>query len=113
MYKFIVNDNGLSGEIFFHGNLTVKNALKIKESLSEAFDRVRELFINHNEATGFDIAYIQLLVGLHNSAALLGKTIKWSYPKLFITFIKDAGLSGCHCLTNTELINEWAEYENE
>ncbi|MGA7720579.1 MAG: hypothetical protein WCA84_05310 [Ignavibacteriaceae bacterium] len=112
MYECKINENGISGEIVFQGSLTIKNAASIKECLSDVLFKVQDLFIDHNNASEFDIIYMQLLVALYNSATLYNKTVKWSYPKLFITYVKDAGLSGIKCLTNNEIDKKFIEANN-
>jgi anti-anti-sigma regulatory factor len=111
MYECTVKENGTMGEIVFHGSLTIQNALSIKKSFSDILLKVQELFIDHNNSTEFDAMYLQLLIALHNSASLLNKKVKWSYPVLFTTYVKDSGLSGIKCLTNNE--NEYLELKNE
>ena len=109
MYDLIVNENGETGEIVFHGSLTIQNAFLIKEGLLNAIEKVRELSINHSDVTGFDITYLQLLISLHNSTAILGKTIKVDHTKPFIAFVHDSGLSGYECLLKDS--GTGAEYE--
>ena len=109
MYEFLVKEDGITGEIVFHGALTIQNAISIKKSFLDAIEKVKELSINHNDVTGFDITYIQLLVTLHYSAAMSGKTIRLIYSKPFIAFVKDSGLSGYKYLVNEEVENPSAE----
>ena len=102
MYELLVKDNGLSGGIVFHGPLTIQNALPIKECLLDAIEKVNILSIDHYDATGFDITYLQILITLHYSTAKLGKTIKLIYSKTFVAFVKDSGLSGYKYLVDED-----------
>jgi anti-anti-sigma regulatory factor len=113
MYECTVKENGSMGKIVFQGSLTIQNALSIKKCFSDVLIKVQELFIDHNNSTEFDTMYLQLLIALHNSASLHNKKVKWSYPKLFTTYVKDSGLSAIKCLTNNENDNEYLEVKNE
>jgi len=103
MHELLISDNGSRGVIVFHGSLTIQNAVSIKECLLDALEKVTDLSIDHNDATGYDITYIQLLITLRNSAAILGKSISINSSKSFIAFVKDSGLANYKFLLNNEV----------
>jgi hypothetical protein len=113
MYEYKINENGITGEIVFQGSLTIKNSASIKECLTGLLFKVQEIIIDHDNASEFDINYMQLLVALNFDATLDKKSVKWNYPKLFTTYVKDAGLSGIKCLTNNETDKKQIKVKNE
>jgi len=105
MYDFIIEDDGLTGKIIFSGSLTIENAIYIKECLLNSIEKVKELLIDHQDATKYDVTYLQMLTALHNSAGIMGKNVTLNYSKSFDAFVKDAGLENYKFLISDEDIS--------
>jgi len=102
MYDFIIKDDGVTGKINFSGSLTIGNAISIKECLLNSLEKVQKLLIDHQDATKYDVTYLQLLTALHNSAGIAGKKVTQNYSKSFNAFVKDAGLEKYKFLISDE-----------
>jgi len=63
-------------EIIMTGDLTINRAAEIKTDFLNALDSKDAIEIKHQSIDQIDTSYIQLLIGLNNSAQECGKVIR-------------------------------------
>lgn len=76
MYEIQIDLDQLKGTIKLTGELTVRNATQIRGEILNLLNQVESIVINQSDCDEFDLAYLQILDALKNSADSSGKKIE-------------------------------------
>ncbi len=68
-------DGGNEGVLSLEGDMTLTDALEIKDVLLEAIDKVGTLHLEIKQAESVDISFLQLVCAAHRECFLSGKKI--------------------------------------
>lgn len=93
MYDLQIDETNSTGRMALSGSLKIQEIVPLKEALSGALKQVKTLKIDHENCKSFDLTYLQLLISLHKTAALQGKSvvIEEKHPIEFISLIRGSG----------------------
>ncbi len=99
-----INPGQSQTQLLLEGQLVIRNAALIKKELLSALTNSQTLELILKDITKVDMAFLQLLVALHKSAAIAGKRISLDIePTAYMkSVVENSGLQN-HLTINSSL----------
>ncbi|MBF0279433.1 MAG: STAS domain-containing protein [SAR324 cluster bacterium] len=91
--NFTIDEAGKRGVLKLEGELTMEQAVDIKETLLSALVQVEHLSLNLEEGTVFDLSFVQLLYSAYQTALSMNKslTLRGACPADLKQIVKESG----------------------
>ncbi len=97
MFHFTVDDTNSTGLLTLSGDLTIHNAIELKESFSNALEQAQQLQLNLEEVEHMDLTSLQMLFSLSQTLKKQGKSLSLSgpLPQALREVVQQAGFIEC------------------